>query len=127
MTMKGDYINKLRKRSVRFVFWLLLAFCCLLLGACMFLQQAKFGKLPHGENLAQVERSAHYRDGQFYNLIDTPKFSQDVSVVSIVWNDLIHPAQRLVPEHPFVTGPALFRTRTTSEPDSMGQFCVNEC
>ncbi len=99
MTMKGDYINKLRKRSVSFVFWLLLAFCCLLLGACMFLQQAKFGKLPHGENLAQVERSAHYRDGQFYNLIDTPKFSQDVSVVSIVWNDLIHPAKRLVPEH----------------------------
>nr|WP_320049190.1 MBL fold metallo-hydrolase [uncultured Desulfuromonas sp.] len=78
---------------------LILAVGCLV-AACIVLNQPKFGEAPQGDRLAAIQNSPHYSDGAFKNLIDTPKFTQEVSTLSILWNDLRNPPQRRVPEHP---------------------------
>ena len=74
--------------------------CCLTLGACILLKQPKFGGTPEGTRLAAIQKSANYADGAFKNLIDTPKFTKDVSTVSIIWKGLTKPKLRLVPAKP---------------------------
>ena len=37
----------------------------------VFVNMPQFGRLPRGERLARIERSAHYRDGEFRNLHET--------------------------------------------------------
>ena len=37
----------------------------------VFVNTPQFGRLPRGERLARIERSAHYRDGEFRNLHET--------------------------------------------------------
>lgn len=73
---------------------------CLALGACVLLNQPKFGELPAGERLAAIEKSPYYADGKFKNLIPTPKFTRDVSTFSIIWKSWTEPRERLVPERP---------------------------
>ncbi|WP_275166570.1 MBL fold metallo-hydrolase [Citrobacter koseri] len=48
-----------------------------IVGGVLFLQHPLFGKLPEGERLARIERSSHYADGSFRNLIDTPMKTTD--------------------------------------------------
>lgn len=74
--------------------------CCLGLGACILLNQAKFGRSPEGARLEAIEKSAHYADGEFQNRIATPKFTKDVSTFTILRDNLLHPKARLVPEGP---------------------------
>ncbi len=71
--------------------------------ACIVVNQPKFGDAPRGDRLAAIENSPHYADGAFKNLIDTPKFTQEVSTLSILWNDLRHPPLRRVPEQALPT------------------------
>ena len=44
---------------------------------CAYLQQTRFGALPGGTRLQAVERSSHYVDGEFRNVIATPMRTQD--------------------------------------------------
>jgi hypothetical protein len=43
----------------------------LLLAAVIFfyMRQPQFGKTPSGERLARIERSPHYKNGRFHNLV----------------------------------------------------------
>lgn len=79
---------------------LLATVACLFLAACAFVNQPRFGRLPEGERLARIEGSPNYRDGEFQNLMSTPKFSKDVGTISVIWNGFFDKAERLVPEKP---------------------------
>lgn len=81
----------------------LIILLCLALGACILLNQPKFGKFPEGERLIAIEKSPHYSAGHFKNLIPTPKFTKDVSTFSIIWKSWTEPQKRLVPERPIPT------------------------
>lgn len=49
----------------------------------VFIQQAKFGKLPGDERLARIEQSPNYKNGQFQNLNPTPMLADGVSYFSV--------------------------------------------
>jgi hypothetical protein len=79
---------------------LVVSACCLVLVAWILLNHPKFGKSPEGGRLDAIQKSSNYIDGEFRNLIDTPKFTKDVSTFSILSNDLLNPPERLTPEKP---------------------------
>ena len=88
---------------------LLLLFACLFvalvlfLGGCAVLNQPRFGKLPKGEELQNLEQSPNYKDGTFQYLLPTPLFSEGVSTFSVIWNGFFSKSERLVPEEPLPT------------------------
>ena len=43
----------------------------------VFVNMPQFGRLPRGERLARIERSVHYRDGEFRNLHETVLMTSD--------------------------------------------------
>lgn len=67
------------------------------LGACAYLQHPKFGAYPEGERLEKIQRSPHHIDGEFRNLIDTPRFSDGNSMFSIFAGDLFKRFENLRP------------------------------
>lgn len=79
---------------------LLVIIICIALGACIFLNQPKFGEASKGEQLVAIKKSPNYAAGEFKNLIPTPKFTKNVSTFSILWNSLTEPKSRLVPDKP---------------------------
>ncbi|WP_073664195.1 MBL fold metallo-hydrolase [Pseudomonas aeruginosa] len=69
-------------------------------GGYAYLQQPKFGALPEGQHLQAVERSSHYADGEFRNLVDTPMRTGDSSFASNVLSMLLDRNQNLKPPVP---------------------------
>ena len=69
-----------------------------------YMRQAKFGKLPSGERLARVERSPHFKNGQFQNLAYAPMLSEGYSMPGVIFNSLFtrHPRQAPVDSIPSV-------------------------
>ena len=65
----------------------------------IFIQEAKFGRLPRGERKERVERSAHYRDGKFQNLSVTPQLTGDASFVGILYKFIFKKNKHVRPEH----------------------------
>ena len=90
----------MRKRLVTALFCSIVMATCLALGACAVFTQPRFGRLPQGERLDRIQGSSNYRDGQFQNLIQTPKFSKDVGWVSLIWSGIFDKKERLVPDSP---------------------------
>jgi L-ascorbate metabolism protein UlaG (beta-lactamase superfamily) len=56
-------------------------------GGYLFMLQASFGKSPSGERLERIKKSAHYQDGIFKNLVETPMYPKGVSFwkMTTVW------------------------------------------
>jgi hypothetical protein len=54
----------------------------LLLAAVIFfyMRQPQFGKVPSGERRARIERSPHYKNGRFHNLVEKPTLSEGYSM-----------------------------------------------
>lgn len=46
----------------------------------VFMQQPKFGKIPRGERLERIQKSPHFRDGEFKNLNRTPQMTNEGGV-----------------------------------------------
>lgn len=67
------------------------------LGTGLYIQQPKFGTLPEGLRLEKIKSSAHYVDGQFQNLVSTPKFLEGSTSASAMWNYLFTKKERLIP------------------------------
>lgn len=58
--------------------WIVLATICVLaIVAVVFINQPSFGRIPQGERLERIKRSANYRNGQFRNLHETPLLTSD--------------------------------------------------
>lgn len=72
----------------------------LTLGACAYLQHPRFGTYPEGERLQVIQRSPHYVDGAFRNLVATPMFADDSSFLSVVASNLVQRAENLRPDGP---------------------------
>ena len=62
---------------------ILLIVAVLVIAVLVFLQQPKFGGLPSGESLVQIEKSDNYKDGQFQNLSHTPDLAEGVSYYTV--------------------------------------------
>ena len=65
-----------------------------------FLNQPKFGRLPKGERLERIKKSPNYRNGKFYNLSETPKFTSNKSTSSILIDFLFKKEKDVRPEKP---------------------------
>lgn len=48
------------------------------------MQQTKFGSQPAGERLQHIQGSAHYRNGQFQNLSNTPQLTEGASFAGVL-------------------------------------------
>lgn len=70
------------------------------LGSWAYLQHPKFGKLPEGDRLARIERSPHFKDGEFRNQVATPMFADDRGFLSVLVGNLLTRAERLQPDAP---------------------------
>lgn len=46
-----------------------------------YMQQPQFGKAPSGERLARIEKSVHYKNGRFRNLVEKPTISEGYSIL----------------------------------------------
>jgi L-ascorbate metabolism protein UlaG (beta-lactamase superfamily) len=55
----------------------------LALSVVLFINQAKFGKLPKGEDLERIKQSPHFKNGKFENIEHTPDLSEGASVLKI--------------------------------------------
>ncbi len=51
-----------------------------------YMRQDKFGKAPSGERLTRLQKSPHYRDGQFQNLSFTPTLVEGTSMVKVFYD-----------------------------------------
>ena len=74
----------------------LMCIVALPIGAVFYLQQPKFGKAPEGMRLQRIEESPNYVDGQFQNLVATPRIVEG-SRVSSFWNFFFSQKERPVP------------------------------
>ncbi len=72
----------------------------LVVGALIFLNLPRFGRLPSGERLARIEKSANYCQGEFQNLIETPTLENGQGLFSATLEYLFTKKERLVPEKP---------------------------
>jgi len=90
----------MEKRLLTICLYCLAVAACLVLGACAVFSHPRFGKLPQGERLDLVQRSPHYRDGEFRYPIATPVFSKDVDLLSVLWGNQVAKAERLRPAAP---------------------------
>ena len=80
--------------------WFLVAILCLALGACTVLNQRRFGKLYLGNGSDVITKSLNSVNGKFQYPIPTPLFSQDVSLLSVLWSNHVDKNEQLVPEEP---------------------------
>jgi L-ascorbate metabolism protein UlaG (beta-lactamase superfamily) len=70
------------------------------LGACAYVQHAKFGALPEGDRLALIERSPNYVGAEFRNTVPTPMFTEDSSFVRVLVGNLFASTERVRPSGP---------------------------
>lgn len=64
-------------KSLKILSGLVLALAVL---TALFMQQSSFGKLPSGERLERIGRSAHFKDGVFQNIQETHVMAPDASL-----------------------------------------------
>jgi L-ascorbate metabolism protein UlaG (beta-lactamase superfamily) len=69
-------------------------------GACVYIQHPKFGKLPEGDRLEIIKKSPNYADGEFRNLLATPMFADDSTFLSVLVSNLLSRPERLQPNGP---------------------------
>ena len=51
----------------------------------LYLQQAKFGKIPEGARLEKIKSSPNYRDGKFQNIHHTPEITEGYSYYEVLF------------------------------------------
>lgn len=65
--------------------------------ALIYMQQPQFGKAPSGARLERMKKSAHYRDGAFQNLSNTPALSEGVGYYKVMKEFLFNKDKRNIP------------------------------
>src|SRR5258707_14308851 len=77
------------KRFLRILKHILLVILSLLLllaiGIFFYMRQPQFGKAPFGERLSRIEKSPHYKNGSFHNLVETPTISNGFSITGEIY------------------------------------------
>lgn len=54
----------------------------------IYIQQPQFGKNPEGARLALIEKSPHYKEGRFRNLVEKPTISEGYSMMGEIYKTL---------------------------------------
>jgi L-ascorbate metabolism protein UlaG (beta-lactamase superfamily) len=70
---------KMKKRTKRIMITTLSVIILIGLSVYIFMKQPRFGKIPEGERLEKIKKSANFRDGIFQNLNPTPQLAEDAS------------------------------------------------
>ncbi|WP_414163059.1 MBL fold metallo-hydrolase [Superficieibacter sp. BNK-5] len=65
-----------------------------------FVCNAGFGQAPQGNGLTEVEKSPHYRDGQFHNQLPTPGFTGKKNMLAAWWEFLTTRRENSRPAQP---------------------------
>ncbi len=76
------------------------ALALMAIGAGLYLKQPKFGALPSGLSLNALKASPNYGEGHFRNIIPTPQFAEDSSLVSTALSMLTRDTASLSPSGP---------------------------
>lgn len=98
------------RRMWRMLIGLVALVLVLSLGACAYLQHPKFGVYPEGDRLEAIQRSPHYADGEFHNLVDTPTLLDGNSTFSIIAGDLFRHVENLRPAQAIPTAKTDLKT-----------------
>ncbi|MBP2635272.1 MAG: hypothetical protein H6Q72_1179 [Firmicutes bacterium] len=93
----------MKKRIRKMLFVILLCLSIVALGIVFYLQHPKFGELPEGARLERIQSSPNYMDGQFQNLMVTPKIVEGSSSASTMLKYLFTKKERLTPTEPIPT------------------------
>jgi len=62
-----------------------------------YMKQPQFGALPSGARLARIEKSPHYKNGQFHNLIEKPTIAEGYSILGEIYATLFKNNPRTSP------------------------------
>src|SRR5215218_10047031 len=76
---------------------ILLIIVLLIIFIYAFMQQAKFGKAPAGEQLEKIKSSPNYRDGQFQNIHHTPVKTEGTSYSKMMLQFFFEKDKRVIP------------------------------
>ena len=78
--------------------WIILSVIALIaISVVIFINQPKFGKIPHGKRMERVKNSPNYRDGKFQNLSKTKQITSDKGMVASMTDFLFGKKEDLRP------------------------------
>lgn len=84
----------------KMIYTLFILLVVLVLGVAAFVNQPSFGRNPHGERLARIQKSDHYKNGHFENELPTTTMTGDKSTVRALWEFLTVRPKNLRPDGP---------------------------
>lgn len=94
-THKLYLIMKLKKMYI-----LLVIISLLILSVVIFMNSARFGRVPGGQRLQRIEQSPNYRNGEFHNQSLTPQLTSDKSRARTMFDFLFEKRERNRPDKP---------------------------
>lgn len=87
------------RKSRHYMIWITLSIVLVIaITAFGFLNGSSFGRMPRGERKARIERSPHYRDGEFRNLHETEMMTSDKGFVQNLVEFLFRTKEGLRPD-----------------------------
>lgn len=100
----------MKKRILKIIqrTFLIILILALVLGftTWLYMQKAVFGSLPSGESRIRIEKSSHYKNGEFQNRINTPTLAPGYSFFGVITKQLFDKA---VPTEPSSRIPSVKR------------------
>ncbi len=69
----------------KIIMTIILIVIVLAIGTILFLNTTRFGKHPTGERLKTIQKSAHYKNGKFENLNETPMLTEGVGYGQVLY------------------------------------------
>lgn len=92
--------RRLFKILKRILFFIISLIVLLAIATVIYMRQPQFGKAPSGERLALIEKSPHYKDGRFRNLVEKPILSEGYTMMGELYNTLFKSFPRRTPVDP---------------------------
>ena len=89
----------MRRLKKMFIF-LLGLIVVLAIGTAVFVNQTSFGRNPRGNRLERIQKSPHYKNGQFQNELPTTVMTGNKGMVRSMWEFLTKKRPNLRPDSP---------------------------
>lgn len=87
-------LKKIIKRTLLAIVSLLII---LTITTFFYMKQSKFGKLPAGERLERMKKSANYKNGKFANQVERPTITEGYSMWGLAYKALFTKFERTAP------------------------------
>jgi L-ascorbate metabolism protein UlaG (beta-lactamase superfamily) len=82
------------------MWFLLLLIPAFFLAVIIFMRLPKFGRIPTGERMKEIEKSPEYKNGEFKNLEHTPDFTNGATFWKVSWYFLFYKNRKAKPPRP---------------------------